>query len=215
MDIHDFFDFDSKYSSTTVRAHPVGLDVTTQASELFDHHRLILGNDKWIHFPIIFEQDHGTKLHDILNTGYVSLFLISEKMRDILEENNLTGWKTFPITLLDKQKKEILGYYGFSITGRCGPIDYSKSQIMQKRFIENGPLWNFYKGLHIDLDKWDGCDFFLPEGNFGIKITAKTADILKKNKISNVFLENLVDVETDESTVKLEEKRKCFNQNTE
>jgi hypothetical protein len=51
------------------------------------------------------------------------------------------------------------------------------------------------------LDRWDGSDFFLPEKNFGIIITSKAADVLKRNKFTNIRLVNLTEVETDEFTV--------------
>ena len=59
----------------------------------------------------------------------------------------------------------------------------------------------------MGLDQWDGSDFFQPKGDLEIIVTSKTAEIFKKNKISNVFLENLANVEIDEGTVKLAEKK--------
>jgi len=203
--MHNFFDFSSKYSSTTVQAHPVGLDVATHQSELFDHHRLILGDYNGIHFPIIFQQDHGSKLQDILNTGHVSLLLISDKMKNFLELNNLTGWKTFPIQFLDKKGSEILGYHGFSITGRCGPIDYAKSELIEKLVPATPPFFlrKFYKGLYVGLDRWDGTDFFVPEGVLHIIITESASNVLKKNKLTNIYLKNLLEIETPENDIKI------------
>jgi hypothetical protein len=117
-------------------------------------------------------------------------------MKTVLESNNLTGWKTFVVKVLDKQGQEIQGYYGLSITGRCGKIDYSKSEIIEKRLVPNGPLGKYYKGLHIGLDKWDGSDFFIPEKYLGTIITSKTADILKKSQLTNIKLQNLAEIET-------------------
>ena len=121
-------------------------------------------------------------------------------MKKILEENNLTGWKTFPIKLYDKNGNEISGYHGFSIIGHCNPINYEKSAIIEKRKVPTGPICKFYKGMFID--KWDETDFFTPEGTYEIFITKKAADILKKNKITNVQLENLTDSEIDAHHVK-------------
>ena len=64
-----------------------------------------------------------------------------------------SGWKTYPITLLDKANNEIKGYNGFSVTGSCGPIDYSKSKIVEKRRVTIGPISKYYVGLPIGLEE--------------------------------------------------------------
>jgi len=197
MNIEKFYTFSSKLSSSTVQVHAASLSSKEDNNGLFDQHRLIQGVYDDISFPVIFKQEYGKKLEDILDTGWAGLFLISSKLKKALEENSLTGWKTFDVKVLDKQEQEIQGYYGLSITGRCGKIDYSKSKIIEKRLVPNGPLGRYYKGLYIDLDKWDGSDFFLPEKNFGTIITSRTSDALKKsNKLTNIRLENLTEIET-------------------
>lgn len=214
MDTPDFFDFHSKFLSSTVTAYSIGLKTVLDPSGKIllesDDDKLTLGDYKGIDFPVVFKQEKGKKWDDILNTGYVSLYLISDKLKAVLEENNLTGWKTYPTKLVDKKGVEILGYHGFSIVGRCDPVDYSKSEIIEKQIREDGPFWTYYKGIHIDLEKWDGSDFFLPKGTFAIYVTSKVADLMKKNKITNLRLENLADSEIDESTVKLSYKNRNF-----
>ena len=194
MEIRNFFDFSSKPLSSTLQAHPVGLK--TDENGVSDHSKLIKGQFSGIDFPVIFKQEYGKKLTDILNTGAAGFFLISDRMKKILEENNLTGWKTFPIKLYDKKRNEIFGYHGFSTVGRCGPIDYEKAEIIEKRRVPAGPLCKFYKGLHVGLDEWDGNDFFIPDETYGTIITQRAADVLKINKITNMHLVNLADIET-------------------
>ena len=188
MEINDFYSFGSKLVSSTVQVHEniLNKDKTNN---------IIYGQYDSISFPVIFKQEYGKKWEDILDTGWVSLFLISDKMKSVLEENALTGWKTFAVKVLDKKDLEIQGYHGLSITGRCGKIDYGKSRIIEKRLVPNGPLGKYYKGLHVGLDKWDGCDFFLPEKYFGIIITSRASEVLKKNKLTNIRLENLTEIE--------------------
>jgi hypothetical protein len=191
----DFFDFGSKLLSSTFQAGPVGLK--EDENGVYDHLNLIKGKLKGIDFPVIFKQDYGKNLTDILDTGHAGLFLISDRMKKILEDSGLTGWQTFPIKLYDKKGSEILGYHGFSVIGHCGPISYEKSQIIEKRKVPTGPLCKFYKGEYIDLNIWDGTDFFTPDGTYETFITKKAADILTKNKITNMRLENLADKEID------------------
>lgn len=196
MSIEKFYTFSSKLSSSTVQAHAISLSDKEDSTGLFDHHRLIQGVCNDISFPVIFKQEYGKKLEDVLDTGWPSLFLISDKLKGVLEESTLTGWKTFVVKVLDKKGQEIQGYHGLSITGRCGKIDYSKSEIIEKRLVPNAPLSKYYKGLHVGLDEWDGSDFFLPEKYFGIIITSRAAEVLKKNKLTNIRLENLAEIET-------------------
>ncbi len=198
MEIKDFYDFYSKYISSTIQVGAVGLKefspIESNKTYIFDEHKLIMGNYEDISFPVLFKQYDGKKLQDILDTGWVSLNLISDNMKSVLEANNLTGWKTFPVKVLDKKGEEITGYHGLSITGRCGPIDNSKAEIIEKQHFTNGPIVKFRKGLYIGLDKWDGSDFFLPEKYYGIMVTKKAADILKQSKLTNIKLENLTEV---------------------
>lgn len=195
--IGDFFYFRSRLVSTTVQAHAVGLKNNDKGVN--EHWNLIDGNYKGISFPVTFKQEHGKKLTDILDTGWPSLYLISERMKIILEENNLTGWKIFSIKLYDKRNNEIPDYHGFSIVGKCSPMVYDNCEIIEKRRISNGPICKFYKGVHIE--EWDGSDFFIPEGTCHTIISKKGADVLKKNKISNLELKNLADYETSVTNV--------------
>ncbi len=203
MDISHFYRLGSKLLMATIQAHPLNLNYTEDANRQDDVARLLLGNYKNITFPVVFKQSYGHQQRDVLDTGTAILLLISDKMKTVLEENNLTGWKTFPIHLLDKKGVEISGYHGWSITGRCGKIDYSKSEIIQKRLVPTGPLSDFYRGTFIGLDKWDGSDFFIPDKYYGIMVTDKATAILKKAKLSNLTFINLADTEIISFSVKV------------
>jgi hypothetical protein len=203
MDNKKLYRIDSKLSSSTVQVHAVGLDKISFSDDLAAEWHLILGDYSGVSFPVVFKQEYGNKLQDILDTGWPSLYLISDKMKTILEDSDLTGWETFAVKVLDKKGQEIQGYHGLSITGRCGKIDYNKSEIIERQLVPNGPLVKYYKGLHVDLDKWDGKDFFIPEKYFGIMTTQRAAETLKKNKLTNIKFENLSEIEMDYSSVQV------------
>ena len=195
-----FFEFCSKLSSSTVQAHGQDLKVIDEAG-IDEIGMLIKGDYNGIHFPVLFKQQYGSKFTDILGAGWPSLYLISDRMKKILEENKLTGWKSYPIKLYDKKNDEITGYNGFSVTGQCDPIDYSNSDIIEKSRVPGGPLVEFYKGMYIDLGKWDGTDFFSPLRDYGLFTTRKAAEILTNNKITNLRLTDVVDIEINIKTV--------------
>ena len=106
MGIKYFFSFESKLRATTFQAEPIGLKINEDG--ISDCQNLIKGNYSGISFPVIFRQENGENLTDILDTGSVGLFLISDRLKICLEENKLSGWKIFPIKLFDKKGVEIL-----------------------------------------------------------------------------------------------------------
>jgi hypothetical protein len=160
------------------------------------HIRLLLGDYEGIKFPAVFIHYYGRRWEDILGVGAAALYVISEKIKNIFEKNNLTGWKTFPVEVLNKRKKKVEGYYGMSITGKCGPVDDSKSEIVPYRTNNPSMLGEkAYKGYYIGLDKWDGSDFFIPEGVRRLIGSQKVADVFKENQIKRLKPVNLADVE--------------------
>lgn len=191
MSINDFFALRSRSVRQTFQAHPVELIPGRRVTN-----DLFWGKYDGIEFPVVFKQVYGTKIEDMLDTGTVCLHLISKKFKILLEQTGLTGWKIFDIRVFDKNGLELKDYYGLTITGRCGKIDDSKSEIIKRQCVPNGPLAKYRKGLHIGLDQWDGSDFSCPDGTTFLITTKKASDIIKANKISNVEFKNLADIES-------------------
>lgn len=189
-----FFLLNSKLSSQNIHVNSeyIGLNV---GDNLYLAHQLILGNYENITFPIEFKIKNGKKLLDFIDTGWPNLFLISERVVKLLIDNGFTGWKTFEVIISDKVGKEIKGYVGLSITGRCGKMIYDNAKIIEKQFVPNGPFIKFYKGVDLDINNWSKTDFFLSENYFGIITTERVAIELNKNKITNVKLRVFADIE--------------------
>jgi len=171
---------------------------------------LIRGDHEGIRLPIIFQQVEGRIYSDLIETKHAGLFLISERMVEILSEEKLTGWGQFPISLLDSANQQIFGYAGLSILGRCGPIDLSRSEIISKAVFPGAPITRYFRGKHINPDEWDGNDFFLPEGYYGAFISEKAAKVLKSRKLSNIELKNLAEIEVPEETARMLDRLKSF-----
>ena len=186
-----FFDFSSRLLKKNITALPVDREI--------DRFKLVKGKYDGIQFPIVFKQNDGKNITDILDTGSVNLYLISDRTKDLLEANSITGWTTYPIRLYDKKGGEILGFHGFSVTGKCGKRDFSKCEIIRKPIRDQGPIWEFYKGVSINY--WDGNDFCIPDGSLQIVLSEKGAKVFIANKISNVHLINLAEMETDVDAV--------------
>lgn len=199
MKKNEFFNFGSKLSSANAVVLAVNLDINKSSRNAFDkeheHNKLIMGQYDGIDFPVIFKLIDRGKFNDILDTGWASLYLITRKLKSVLEHNNLSGWKSFPVKVYDVKGNEVSDYYGLSITGRCGATKYDQSEIIEKRLVPQGPLVRYYKG--ISFNDWDGSDFFIPDKTTYIFTEKTAADILKKNNISNMSLTDLADEETD------------------
>jgi len=196
-----FYDFGSELLSSTVQAKAFDITRNDFIEIPEPQWRLILGNYEGISLPVKFKQQSGKKLRDILDTGWPSLYLISDHLKNILLTSGLTGWKTFEVQVFDSKSHPINGYHGFSITGRAGILNFSESTIIEKKLVPNGPLSKYYKGFYFDLDEWDKSDFFLPSKYYGIYISEKAFKILSKEKITNLSLGAIDEIEMMDYTV--------------
>lgn len=188
MNIRNFYSFESKLLSTTIQVHPENISL----NKLND---LVLGKFKDINFPIIFRQKYGKKQTDLVDTGSAYLYLISERLLNVLKQNKITGWQIYPVIVYDRNNLKIEGYHGFSIAGISGAIDYSKSEIIKKRLVSGGPKTKYYKGQYFGYEQWDGSDFFITEGSFHIIVTKKVMEVIKKAKLTNIQFDCLADIE--------------------
>ena len=195
MNISDFFRFTIKLGNTPY--------VQVADNQLLNkgEDQVLAGDYTDVDLPLWFKRKYGRKWGDLVGTGWVSLYLISDRLKTALEDNGLSGWQTFPVEVIEKGNTRIRGYHGLSILGRCGPTDHSKGEIIEKQLVPSGPMTRYVKGLHIGLDEWDGKDFFLPEGRKAIIITNKAATALKVGNFENLELTNLADIEIPEFAV--------------
>lgn len=75
------------------------------------------------------ELNKGAKLTDLMSSSFLGNgFLMSEKLKKIIEESNIKDYKFYEVKLFDK-KEEIKGYYYFHSTSCLREfIDYPKSK---------------------------------------------------------------------------------------
>jgi hypothetical protein len=186
------YSFSTKSSDSTFTSSPQNIGSHQDGN-------LIRGNLTHFNLPIVFKHIGGKKIFDILPTGYPCLYLISDNLKNLLESNLITGWKSYPIVLLDKNGQEIHGYHGLSIIGTCDPEDYSQSEIIEMRYVQNGPIVKKYKGYKVT--PCGNFDFFIPPQTIGFYISEKLALLLKKKKITNIRLEDIDEEEVRCKTV--------------
>ena len=152
---------------------------------------LSMGSYEGVPLPLEFLHLYGKRYYDILSIGFgSSLFLVSDRFLEILETNHFTGWKSYPVRLFEKNGTEVFGYNGFSVTGKAGKIDWEQSEVVQiPSPIDKTITYPYYKGIPIDMSKWDGSDIFMAEGCRFYFVTEQVYKVLKKAKITNIEFE--------------------------
>lgn len=146
----------------------------------------------------------GKRLYDVIMPLAPFPYILSERVMNLLRENNITGWESTPVRIdgQDELKYEVL-----MIKGRCGDFDYSKSNVIWKQFP--GGLFPWIRGLYFDLDTWDGSDMFVPNGTAHLIVTKKVKQLLTKNKVKNLKFTRISEVEDD--VFNLKEKKSQLN----
>ena len=193
-DIPNFYFFRSRGYLATVQARSIlfreAIDNHEYGLKRDIYDNMIVGQYEGYEFPIEFKQDkeYGSRLRDVLDTGYPPAYLISDRFRDLLTENNVTGWKTYPIRLYDKKGNPINGYNGLSFTGEGGDFDAWPEYNEDIPWYEKDRLTK--KGIY-NINNWDGSDIFMIRG--AVLMTERVMKLIKKNKIDAVYFEKLSD----------------------
>lgn len=190
VEANRFYSFSLKGSLSQLFAAPVFYESQYDSD-------LLCGEYENYKFPVIFlsedsEYIKNKKITDFLSTGYAgSVYAVSEKVVDVLSSNNITGWRTYPVEVYDKNENYIGGYYGFTITGRCLALKPSLAEPYVKQY-PGGP-YNTYKGNPLNLDYWDGSDIFLLQGTRFQFVSKKAMGVIKKNKLTNICFEDIAE----------------------
>ncbi len=112
---------------------------------------------------------------DLIGTGWATLRVISQRFRQVLDDAQLTGWRTFPVVVLDHALDMPL--YLLAVTGRCGP-EYGSSGVHRAGLP---PL-----GMFLDPHEWDGADLFMPPNAGDVLLTTRAGDVVKRARLRNV-----------------------------
>lgn len=198
LDCHSFYELTDPLASRPLRLSDEGYDEWLTSEYVF---ALANGRLK-LDQPLSLGAYMGGEATDFLWSGFVSLVCISSRVAELLTENKVIGWTTYPVEVHNRKGVLLPDYYGFAVTGSECERDRSRSEIIDKPPpTPMGKGYQVYKGLYFYEQQWDGSDMFWIH-NSGIVVTKRVCDLLKKNNISNVRLVPLTEVEID---VKLDE----------
>jgi len=133
----------------------------------------------------------GNQLYDLLvyATG-PSIFLISERLKNILDSNKFNGYKCFPIKSIEGIDAK---YYGWINTNIGGFISKSfRIKTKEQEYID--------KNI-INLKCIQGYDIFHPQDTLFNVCSSQVKNILELNKISNIeFIPIFIGFEIDEKS---------------
>ena len=139
----------------------------------------------------------GRQPKDVIWTTNADPLILSENVIELFIKNKFTGWDIYQAQVFDKNLIEVPNkYFGLVIKGRADYVDYSRSEIITKKLgLSEAP---HVKGRYFKNDNWDGSDFFMenPDPDNRINMfrycTGRVYQALKKNMISNMTFENLI-----------------------
>lgn len=181
-----FFVLASKLASKTLLVSPKSLPAALGTETVGAISNLRRGLLAELEEPVTFHHKTGTRADDLLDTGFVSLYLISNKFRDILDGANVCGWQPFAAMIQLKNGSRLDGYCGLSITGKCEGMGPNNLQYIFSSDHKPGHAKEYYTGVNVT--GWDGSDLFLPEDKECILVTEKVATLLHSAKLTNVLL---------------------------
>ena len=139
----------------------------------------VLNNKLEFEIPVKTKIILGKKMYDKNDFNDGINFVISEKFLKILIENDLSGWKTYPVEIKNIKIK----FYGFQIIGKSGPLKESEEK-------------GFKIGYEFDKMTWDGSDFFCPKNTHLRFLSEKAQKILNIESLTNVEIENIRNIKT-------------------
>jgi hypothetical protein len=142
-----------------------------------------------------FVQDEGSIGFDCVGTQFAPLRLLSSRLFEAFSAGGVTGWEALPIELSDSTGAAVTNYGLLVIVGRCGPIDNSRSVLIDRIVSGNPKGAKVWKGFYFGEETWDGSDVFSPEGSSHLIVTSKVKNILDRENATNLDLVSLADVE--------------------
>ena len=139
--------------------------------------------------PEKFVQKGGTRetKKGLILNGYANFHLFHKRLIEAFKECGFTGWSAYPVSLYCKYGDIDKDYYAFSITGKAGDYDISKSEIID---VKTGDTFCWidrdYKGVYFDPATWDGSDFF--KTRYFTLITEPVMKVIKSFNLKvNIF----------------------------
>jgi hypothetical protein len=149
--------------------------------------------------PLAVHLDREDSPQDIIWLENAAGAIISDRVVALFQQHELTGWTTYPVTLISPGGTMHSGYHGLGVTGRCGPLNWTDRQPL---VAASDSRYALYRGYVFDADTWDGSDLFLWELTPGLElfadfpfVTGAVKAALENGGVANVWLRSLTEIE--------------------
>ena len=153
----------------------------------------------------------GRSLADFLWCTPIQLICVSERVLGLLRSHNLTGWGTYPVEILDRSGNSIPGYSGLSIYANAGYMDFKQSRVVTLPPPRpEGKAIQAHIGFTFDQSRWDGSDIFWVSNT--IVVVERVHKLFKSNRVTNVRLTPILEVEMLSSLVAMIERKQKMDE---
>lgn len=121
---------------------------------------------------------------------------VSDRVINLLQEFDITGWGSFPIEIRDKSGKIHTNYFRLVINATpCGAIDWRRGGPLEQTGVPSGQI---YRGGWFDAATWDGSDIFRSVHGGWILVVERVQDLFASARISNVKFTRITEFEMPE-----------------
>jgi hypothetical protein len=145
--------------------------------------------------PVRLAVRERRKVGDVVTAGDIGEYLVSPRMLDVLTDEGLTGWSTYPVEVTGPTAEQLDGYLGLWITGRSGPIDDRLTErVILPPSVPGAPSMPHYKGFCPAAGSWDGSDFFVPEDTRYTCVTSRVRDVLVSHRMVGVSFARMSEI---------------------
>jgi hypothetical protein len=128
--------------------------------------------------------------------------VVHKRVIEELTRAQITGWTTYVVRLSMQGglRNEAGDYVGFAVVGRCGELDYSKSEWINWKSSVGTDI-SVLRGIGFDPASWDGSDFFAPSTRGLLKVLCTAAGRAALSRFGNVEFTALTDIETEKASL--------------
>lgn len=145
--------------------------------------------------PVTFAAMEGSIAYDWIGTTFGTP-LVSERFVAILQKHRFTGWDTYQVRVSTETGARIQGFHGLRVKARCGPVDKSKSALVEvPPAVPTGKSRQALRGLYFDLHSWDGSHLFVPSNTRHLIVVESVKEALEEASITNIEFDPLPSVE--------------------
>ncbi|MCB9310529.1 MAG: hypothetical protein H6567_10770 [Lewinellaceae bacterium] len=142
---------------------------------------------------------HGKEFDNFLTFGFTAV--IHKDVVEILKSEQLTGWRSNPVSIKIKKGVVNYDYEYWVITGKCGPLIAGEIGHEYHKFTDAHNVKTTHRlGVKFDMDTWDGSDFFMSTDMSGyLLMTERAKKVIESIESKNVLITPIEELKVHEN----------------